>query len=89
MNKKLLNIFKNLIIVFTLVLIFFNILTSSVFAANSMQDNQFSTYMKEKIAMWYFIIRAIAIGVMVIVGILLAFKYLLLEKTPENIRKFK
>jgi len=89
MNKKLLNIFKNLIIVFTLVLIFFNILTSSVFAANSMQDNQFSTYMKEKIAMWYFIIRAIAIGVMVIVGILLAFKYLLLEKTPENISKFK
>ena len=72
MKKRLLNISKNLIIIFTLVFIFINIPTS-VFAAEIEVNN----LIKQTVSGWYLIPRDISIIILLVLLAVAGFKILL------------
>ncbi len=91
MNKKLLNISKNLIIILVTILIVMNTLTISVFAdpastggaASPTANQNFSTQFKKAISGWYMIIRNVCLVVMLIGFVIMLIK-LLADRTPET-----
>ena len=89
MNRKLLNIIKNLIIILVLVSIGILVLSTSSLAVVKKSEVPLAQIMKEKIAMWYSIIRTTCLGFMFIAIIFLCLKFLVFDRSPENLALFK
>jgi hypothetical protein len=90
MKKKLLNISKNLIIILTLVGIGIFLLSTSVLAVVSEETElSLAQVMREKIALWFTLIRTTCFAIMLILLMVFALKFLVFNRSPENLALLK
>lgn len=90
MKNKLLNVFKNLIIILTLVSIAWMLLSASVFAfEESTQEVTLAQLMQSKIAGFYYVLRKLCLSTMLIIFVIVLIKNLFFDNTPENMALFK